>query len=76
MSSNWIKHVKAVQSLEGITYKDAMKLASSSYQKGNPLPPVPPVPVVASVPNKVNNNKDLSMNIPVKKDKKSSQKQI
>jgi hypothetical protein len=31
--SNWIQHVKSVQAKHGISYKDAMKVASKSYRR-------------------------------------------
>jgi len=30
---DWISHVKAVQKKKGISYKEALKVASSSYKK-------------------------------------------
>ena len=31
---DWITHVKAVQKKKGISYKEALKVASASYKKG------------------------------------------
>ena len=38
MTSAWITHVKNVQMKNGISYKDALKMASKTYTKIQPVP--------------------------------------
>jgi hypothetical protein len=60
MPSKWIEHVKATQAKEGVTYKQAMKIAAGNYTKDTPAPVKPAVakPTVTPVaPVKVKKEK-------------------
>ena len=61
MPSKWIEHVKATQAKEGVTYKQAMKIAKESYSKEatTPVKPVAAKPATkpAAAPVKVKKEK-------------------